>query len=553
MRQSRAPFFVLPVNRSALISSILALLCTSTVCFAQERYGFSKRVEDPLGDYIPCTFSAQQRAQFKGRMLKIDEAARSVVRALRGPAAADGAFRQQLDKFTISGRTEEEVSGALEALLPRQSDRTVAKTRLAQIAAPLETPDDVSCSMSLMSWDEVHDNFGRRIANQYAAFQVNVRNLNPQNEFLVHDVQIAIDPAVLGVACRKKAGASQGGHPGKGAASPVANQASGPGASPDNPANCASSSDDPGGGGNRFVSTRDKSLVRGVATVGQIQDPRNFALRLAEAIGSIAASVSLPAVPLFKDATNIFQGAGIPAFRSALPDMTVGQMSRLDDAGFSARANNRVLIGTRGSTNFVTFIPVAAINEYGFLQSVYGDGSGGSQKLIAQSNRKAVTLKGWPPQALAALQSNSYVVVAGVHIKEASKDDISVNGVDCGQKGGVLDTAKLTSGDCQVSGANLHLAAAIILKSASDSTGAGARAVLTTSGDPTVGTAQFKVEDLQALSGPYEVYWTAKNGAEQATHVLLSIKGKDAQTGKDATGRQEKAETPAKRQSGPAK
>jgi hypothetical protein len=54
-------------------------------------------------------------------------------------------------------------------------------------------PDDVVCSFSVMQWKETSDNFGRRVANQYIALQVTVRNLNTQNEYIVHDIQIAVD------------------------------------------------------------------------------------------------------------------------------------------------------------------------------------------------------------------------------------------------------------------------------------------------------------------------------------------------------------------------
>jgi hypothetical protein len=40
--------------------------------------------------------------------------------------------------------------------------------------------------------------FGRAVADNYLAVQVNVRNLDDTKQFLLHDVQVAIaDPAIL--------------------------------------------------------------------------------------------------------------------------------------------------------------------------------------------------------------------------------------------------------------------------------------------------------------------------------------------------------------------
>jgi hypothetical protein len=56
----------------------------------------------------------------------------------------------------------------------------------------------VGCSQSLLTWQETSFMFGRAVADNYLAVQVNVRNLDDTKQFLLHDVQVAIaDPAIL--------------------------------------------------------------------------------------------------------------------------------------------------------------------------------------------------------------------------------------------------------------------------------------------------------------------------------------------------------------------
>jgi hypothetical protein len=118
-------------------------------------------------------------------------------------------------------------------------------------------PDDVSCSMAILTWQETSDIFGRRVANTYIAIQVTVRNLNKTNEFLIHDIQ-AVDTGL-------------------------------------NPADFS-----------RFQAGRDKLLVRAVAERGQTQDRRNLALNSLLAVGAIASAVT-PLAPATEFATGILR------------------------------------------------------------------------------------------------------------------------------------------------------------------------------------------------------------------------------------------------------
>src|SRR5262249_27468170 len=112
------------------------------------------------------------------------------------------------------------------------------QAKTAPVLQKFDRPDDVSCSFSLLAWHETSDEFARRVANDYVGIQVNVRNLNAQNEFLIHDVQIAVD---TGVGMRQF---------------------------------------------DRFKAGRDKLIVRAVAERGKSEDRRNLILNTMQMVGN---------------------------------------------------------------------------------------------------------------------------------------------------------------------------------------------------------------------------------------------------------------------------
>lgn len=77
-----------------------------------------------------------------------------------------------------------------------------AKNNVAQAAqqqtAAIVRPTDIACSMSLLSYDTTRYAFGQRMADEFIPVQIIVRNLNPTKEFLVHDVEFAVDEDING-------------------------------------------------------------------------------------------------------------------------------------------------------------------------------------------------------------------------------------------------------------------------------------------------------------------------------------------------------------------
>src|SRR5262249_543453 len=97
---------------------------------------------------------------------------------------------------------------------------------IASKLAVVAQNDDVVCSISLLSWREASDVFGKRIANQYGVVQVTVRNTDPDHEFLLHQLDFWFGDTL------------------------------------------------------QFFATRDRKIARGVAEKGQVVDPRNLTVRI---------------------------------------------------------------------------------------------------------------------------------------------------------------------------------------------------------------------------------------------------------------------------------
>ncbi len=103
---------------------------------------------------------------------------------------------QSLESVT----SRSELQTALEKATPNESLKSAREelSRAAISAANdiaeyrITPPKDVACSQSILSYNETKDAFGTRVAGTYVAVQVVVRNLDPDHEFVLHDVQVAL-------------------------------------------------------------------------------------------------------------------------------------------------------------------------------------------------------------------------------------------------------------------------------------------------------------------------------------------------------------------------
>ncbi len=348
----------------------------------------------PLGDYVPCLFSSADNSFLRGRSLA--DAMRSVAsqqvligRLDPGNVAQAAAILLSaggaINSVQTIGDRAPVVAALIESLFssrllhaaladngdPSKAEAEVALALTAALqdlaATQISSTLDVGCSQSLLSWDETRDIFGTRIANTYVAVQVTIRNLNPSEEFLMHDVQIALDASTLPI--NVTFGQSN------------LNQT-------------------------HFVAGRDRMLVRGVAMVGQQMDHRNFLIRIAEVLGDLTlSSATLAGRAHFIDGVSIFRSVLIPGLKSVYPDLTIDQLNRLNDLAFSSSSAYKIVVPKSGSVPFVTFLPAKI---FAGVPTASGAKSGGN----AWQYRK------WTQEQMLLLQESLYVVFAGAHVVE---------------------------------------------------------------------------------------------------------------------------------------
>ncbi len=299
-------------------------------------------------------------------------------------------------------------------------------------AKQFQPPSDVSCSIAVLSWRETHDIFGRRVANTFVAIQVTMRNLNTKNEFLIHDIQVAVDtgmtPEFFG----------------------------------------------------RFQAGRDKLLVRAVAQGGQSSDPRNVTANVLQAIGSIAGASSVTAGTVeFKDAVAVFQSAFLPGFANIFPDRTVEELNHINDLVFSASSTSKVVVPVQGSVPLVTFISEKPLEELPFAWCGH-DNSGRFHRKRIEScdfnggahnsgypnepfdNSKpwdSLKYQDWSAAALRMLQMHTFVVVGGVHIQQIVTQPKITNLTCSILSSGQLDLSQTKDGgvSCSAMGSGLNL------------------------------------------------------------------------------------------------
>lgn len=398
-----------------------------------------------------------------------------------------------------------------------------ALTQTVGARPTFDRPDDVSCSFSIMDWHETSDVFGRRVANQYIAIQVNIRNLSKDSEFLVHDIQIAVDTGV-------------------------------------NPRQLG-----------RFQAGRDRIIVRSVAQRGQSEDRRNLILNTMQMIGNIAGGASAafthatvddkdttPADKL-STAVELFQGPFITGLINIFPDHTLEHINHISDLAFSASSVNKTVIPIQGAVPLVTFLVERPLEQLPFARcgtviessNSDTDSDSGSTNTLPSGPGSAkdrfcqlepdddersmnhpeprvypdtLRFKKWKPAALQVLERRMYVVVAGVHIQEVSNAP-TLTAVKCPLAGpNVVDLSQVDKDgnvSCNLAGKNLD-------KSASTRLALNARNVsanIDASSDGNTGTMTFKADDFNGKdnAGTYEIFIKDNSGKDNDTGQSLKF------------------------------
>jgi hypothetical protein len=492
-----------------------------------------------LGDYVPCLFDDGQQYELRAlqnpneqpldqaQAAKAASAAKDSLNSV-APAGSEGdslrSLATAIDASDFQGKKPSDASTVVLAKASKiEADpgKVASAATAAQNAVSPQTferPPDVSCSFSIMQWKETSDTFGRRVANQYVAIEVNVRNLNDQYDFLIHDVQIAVDtgltPAQFG----------------------------------------------------RFKASRDKLIVRDIAQRGQTSDRRNLVINSLQMAGAIAGGASAAVTQSltstvvandFSTSVAIFQGPFITGLINIFPDHTIEHINHLNDLAFSASSTNKTVVPVQGSVPLVTFLSEKPLEQLPFAQcgrsghqdqddpicsveslasqgskSVGGPPQNGSEASGGSGSNtyypSSISFKSWNALALAVLERRVFVVIAGVHIKEVAKEPTFTSITCAPGNDSTIALGKITeskSATCTLKGTDLDLISKVQLQNATDSSDKtqieGSSSV---SGDTTQATVQFNTNDLAGLKGTsYALYYSLKDGSSQKSSLTVTV------------------------------
>lgn len=495
----------------------------------------TKTKKPPLGDYVPCIFDGDQSLDLRVRPQQLTSYQATIVANLiqasflQGVPADDKS--DTVRNFTSTKLTADNIQNlripfsevpevvqdlaTVNGIDPKVTAQALAQieTKLGAFAAAqaFNRPPDVSCSFSILQRKETADTFGRRVADDYVALQVTVRNLNLTDEFLVHDIQIAIDTGL-------------------------------------NPAQFG-----------RFQAARDKLIVRSVAQRGQTEDHRNVIINVLQAFGAIAGGASaavLQGTASAAQATDlgaavaIFQGPFITGLINIFPDHTLEHLNHINDLAFSASSTSKTVVPIQGSAPLITFMAEEPLGQLPFARCgtnrstsfFMPDDTPGASKYsfcdIPEEQPKSAALqpasydkpfpfRRWAPAALEILEHRLFVVVSGVHIKETASQP-TLSSITCTPTNNTtIDLSQIggTTATCAVKGSDLDLLSQILLQNPTDSNDQATGAVSVTGGDNTQATVTFAVKDLIGLKATtYKVSHALKGAESQSTTLTVTVK-----------------------------
>jgi hypothetical protein len=450
-----------------------------------------------------------------------------------------------------------------------------------QTAAGFTRPQDVGCSMSILSFETTRYAFGDRVASEFIPIQIVVRNLNDQVEFLVHDAQVAVD-------------------------------------------------DDINGRYGRYSPGTDKLTTRTFMLSAKDFSGRNLVINIAKGIGTILSSASIVYGASVKDAANVYSAGFINALLGVLPDHSTDQLNLLNDEGFSSYRTERTVVPKSGTAEFVIFVRSDQFQQGWWVQDCAEKINIKSEQTLQRDNPKAsarclgqlnlpnpdprcltntttnigvdladarrvcaheynrsskdqsprsgcssdshagtaacepqlvgigtndditgesayfqprnVPYKKWSPRAQAIFRELALAVVAGIHIQEQTAASPALTKIDCPvDSAGDVDFDKAENGNltCPLTGTNLDKLQSLTLRNAAQQTDpktASGTLDPASKGNATNRNVSFTLDSLGNLPAKqYEVFMeTTDGGAPVDSHKTLNFGQKPylAPTGK---------------------
>jgi hypothetical protein len=181
-------------------------------------------------------------------------------------------------------------------------------------------PDDIGCAYQLLSWNQARLLFGRSVANDFIAVQVTVRNLNPREEFIVHNAMLSVDTDIHGAI-------------------------------------------------GRYFEGADKISVEAYNNAGESLTVRGIVGNSIAAASTLLSTLQpIVGADNFSHAVAAFSGGVVPGWKTISPDHQKDQLLLIANSGFSATYTTKTVVGKSGAATFYTWFPVKSFMQGWWIQ-----------------------------------------------------------------------------------------------------------------------------------------------------------------------------------------
>ena len=208
----------------------------------------------------------------------------------------------------------------------------------------------------LLSYREVKDGFGKRIADTYIVVQVNIKNPDIEHQFLLQDLRIVFDPNQC-----ERAGEYYGRFDISDCQSQYQKYLKYPIA----------------------YSPVAQPALQAVAMIGQNHNPRNFGFRLLDFAANIGGA--LTGFNFIgrdgKAGLSVFNGTFLTASKTFIPDLTAGQLTRLTEQSYKPNT----LVESKDTKTYEVFIPANQLfskDNWKLYKQTVGNGSEESVEML---------------------------------------------------------------------------------------------------------------------------------------------------------------------------
>jgi IPT/TIG domain len=531
---------------SQATSTVLQILSDET------RPATASLSDDELANFTVSTYGKSIPAENRQNSIDTAKQAAGTASTTTGKLAA---ITSALDGSIDSAAVKEESDKLSGTGSAAASKNNVAQASI-QIINSITRPNDVFCSMTILSYETTRKAFGETMADEYIGVQIVVRNLSKDQEFLVQSAEFKVD-------------------------------------------------DDINGRLGRYFTGVDKMTARAYMLSSRDLGKRNLMIHVAEGVGGIVSTVVPFTGPFVKQFSGVYSGGLLPALANVFPDHNTDQLKLIDDEGFSNSRTDRTVVPKSGTAEFVIFISAKEFEQGWWTQdcaqneqikifknvfpnpdssnssSTAGDSKPATNQVSAATqahclgnfNRATPELKcvgteigvdleaardvclnalkdsetrakdaegnefvyfkpvvkpyqRWKPRSLALFRELSLAVVAGTHVNEQVDTTPTLSKIDCpaDDKGNVkLDSAQNGAITCTTTGTNLDKVAQLKLRNSQDATDTNtADGSVSTSGDSKSGKVSFPVDKLGALTASaYKVYTVTSAGVENGGDQVL--------------------------------